>query len=176
MSMTTPYSSVGNSGSTTPATPGGQPGGSPYGPNYYGNPDVAVDGTTLQSQPDSVQQQYIAQYGTANAAAQYVIDRNNYRLSLGDAIMTPDGILMLSDVVTILHQHGYTGPLDANSVATAYAMLRTPSPSPATATAGSTASTAIGAGLFKNIPQPLLIGGGALLVFMLLFRGRNRMG
>jgi len=127
---------------------------------------VAADGTSLYMQSESEQQTYVARYG-ANAYAQWAIDRNLSLLESGTAIDTPDGIQLLTNVVAVLQQHGYTGPLDANSIAQAYKMLRTPPPAPAAAVGASARVSGL-----PNIPQPLLFAAGAVLLLMLL-RGRR---
>lgn len=165
-----------------PTSPGsaGNVGGIISGPgtaSYYGDPYAAADGSTLLGQGQTTIDQFNAAYG-ASARAQWVTDRNMALLQTGQAIQTPYGIELLSNVIAQLQQHGYTGPLDANTVATAYAMLQSASPGPASGTtaAGSTAAAATHpavsglGGVLSSIPQPLLIGGGALLVFMMLFR------
>lgn len=131
----------------------------------YGNPDVAADGQNLYMQDPATISAYNTQYGPS-ASQQWVTQHNAELMQLGLALQTPDGIAMTGNVAQLLQQHGYTGPLDVNSLAQAYKMLRTPSPVSTTVSAPAAAGLNLG-----GIPQPLLIGGGALLVFFLLFRG-----
>lgn len=145
-------------------------GGSPYGPTYYGTAgDVAADGTHLSMMDAATIASMGQQFGD-NASFIWAQQRNQQLIATGQAIATPDGPQMITQVVSLLQQHGYTGPLDANSVAAAYKMLRTPPPAPATQAVGGQPSANV-SGALKSIPQPVLIGGGALLVFFLLFRG-----
>jgi hypothetical protein len=154
----------------------------PYNRRYVtaGDPYVAANGDSLGKRPYETQQMLVNQFGSDDAPIVFAEQINQSLLSLGQAVLTPQGVMMADNARFAVQKAGYNGPQDLPSIAQAYHLLATPPPPPPSPSSTPLQASATLGGLSLSggvggIPRPVLLVGGALLVYELFFRGRRRL-